>query len=120
MVVSFSLIGSVSNSYAEVGDFITSFDGADNEGIELVNPRALAVDNNDRIIVCDAYLDVIRIYDSEGNFDFSISGVDGDGIRFLAPYSVAVDNDHRIIVADIGRALVQVYDYEGKFDFSFD
>ena len=62
-VLSFSLVGSFSNSYAEVGDFITNFDGLAGEGTEFINPFGVAVDSNERIIVAYVTRDIVQIFE---------------------------------------------------------
>jgi len=119
MVVSLSLAGSFSDSYADVGDFMFSFNGTGGTGIEFVAPLGIAVDSEDRIIVTDNILDIVQVYQSDGTFVFSFDGTGGAGAEFETPLAVAVDSNDRIIVSDSSRGLVQVYESDGTFNTRF-
>ncbi len=119
MIVSLSLVGSFSNSYADVGDFISSFDGTDNGGVEFEGPAGVAVDSNDRIIITDITLDTVQIFDSTGSFIIGFDGSVG-GTPFSFPSGVAVDNTNRIIVTDLILKTVQIFDSTGAFVLDFD
>ena len=113
--LSLSLVGSFSNSYADVGDFITSFNGTVGGGELFDAPIGLAVDSEDRIIVSDVTLDLVQIFDSDGMFLSSFDGTGGAGARFDDPFGIAVDTNDRIIVTDSGLGTVQIYDSSGNF-----
>jgi len=53
LILSLTLVGLSSNSYADIGDFIDSFDGSDGNGTAFNDLWGVAVDSNDRIIVGD-------------------------------------------------------------------
>jgi len=118
MVLSLSLVGSFSNSYAEVGDFIVSFDGSD--GDKFTDPYGVAVDNNNRIIIIDPTLGLVQIFDSEGVFLDSFDGTGNGGTEFSILSAVAVDNNNKIIVIDVAFGEVQIYESNGAFISSFD
>jgi len=126
-ILSFSLFP---NSYAEVGDFITSFDGT-NGGTEFNYPIGIAVDSNDRIIVVDYNLNIVQIFDSNGSFVTSLNNgtVNStafskpvppvvEGSTFSYPIAVAVDSNDRIIVTDALNT-IQIFDSNGSFVTSF-
>ena len=104
-------------SFAEPGDFISSFDGSD--GAQFSNPYGVAVDSNDRIIVSDTSLDVVQIYDSNGDFISSFYGGESGGTQFSFPHGIAVDSDDRIIVSDPVLNIVQIFDSNGNFISDF-
>jgi len=120
LVLSLSLVGSFSNSYADVGDFITSIDDISG-GKEFSAPAAVAVDSTNRIIVSDVGHNLVQIYDSEGSFLTGFNGTDGGGTEFSSPIAIAVDsNNYRIIVVDNIGKLVQIFDSDGTFVADFD
>ena len=99
------------NTSADVGDFIASFDGTDKGSIEFNTPVAVAVDSNDRIIVGDVNLELVQIYTSNGDFITSFNGyTTNGGIAFDAPMGVAVDSNDNIIVVDTALDLVQIFE----------
>jgi len=117
LVLSLSLVGSFSNSYADVGDFITIFNGTDNGGTLFEEPRGLAVDNDNRIIVSDSSLNIVQIFDSAGNFLASIEDIDGTAFN---PFAVAVDSEGRILVTDSVLNTVQIFESNGTFVTTLD
>jgi len=112
VITAILLVGSISNSYAEVGDFIFEFDGTDGNGTPFEIPNVIVTDSNDRILVNDVILDIIQIFDHNGIF-----------INELAldkPSAIATDRNDRILVIDSASGRVEVYNPEGDFTFSFD
>jgi len=122
MILGLSLVSLFPNSYAEVGDFITSIDGTGTNdlGTLFSTPYAVAVDSNDRIIVSDLRSDLVNIYDDTGNFILSFDGTDGDGKDFATPTGIAVDSNDNILVADGLVTKVNIYDDTGNFITSID
>jgi len=123
MVLSLSLVGLIGDSYAEVGNFITSIDGTGVEGggTAFLFPFGIAVDNENRIFVSDIEHGIIQIYDSTGNFIRSFDGSETGGIAFNFPGGIAVDNTDRIIVVDAALGIIQIYEgFTGNFITSFD
>ena len=125
LVFSLSLVGSISNSYADVGDFITSFDGTsdgtyDLNGIAFETLFGVAVDSNDRIIVGDTALDLVQIFDSNGEFINSFDGIYNTRAEFKEPTGITVDSNDRIIIIDSSFNLVKVFDSNGDFITSID
>ena len=115
LILSLSLVGSISNSYAETYDFVTSFDGS-NGGTKITSPIAITTDSNNRIIVSDPNLRIVQIFDSTGVFISNFNG----GTAFMAPFAITADSNNRIIVSDIGLNIVQIFDSTGVFISSFD
>lgn len=96
MILSLSLVGSFSNSYAEV-NFITIFSTVDPNAAPNTgtNPFSVVVDSNDRIIVADSQRKQVLIYNSDGVLTDSFHGIDDNGVVFSFP--VAVDSNDRIL-----------------------
>jgi len=77
------LMGSVTPAFAEVLDFISSFDGTDGGGTEFETPFGVAVDSDDRIIVTENDAPLVQIFDSTGSFILEFDGTDGGGSEFV-------------------------------------
>jgi len=115
-ILSLLSVGLVSNSYADVGDFISDFDGADNGNGGLIFPLGIAVDSDNRILVVDGLFQAVQIYESDGTFITSFNGGDTvGGTDFSQPYTVAVDSNNRIIVGDRNLKTVQIFESDGTF-----
>jgi len=122
LILSLSLVGSFSNSYAATGDFITSFNGTGitGGGTPFVFPYLIAVnDINDRIFVADGSLNIVQIYDSNGVFLNSFNGSDS-GTPFGNLAGIAITDDGRIVVADNDLTTIQIFNPDGSFVSSFD
>ena len=67
----------------------------------------------DRIVVADAQVPAVRVYDFLGNYlhDLGRAG-DGPG-EYRAPYSVRTDDRDRVFIRDDRRYLVHLYSLEG-------
>ena len=83
---------------------------------QLRGARGIAVDKENRIIVCDRNNFRVQVFDSSGLFLFSF-GKKGDGKgEFLGgPMSVAVSRDGKIFVCDWGRSSVLMFDSKGEY-----
>jgi len=120
MVLSLALVGSISNSYALTGNFVTSFDGSGGNGVTFINPVAHVVDSNDRIITLDSFLKRIQIYNPDGSFITSFDGSGGGGTKFVNLAALTVNSEDRIIVYDSILDIIQIFDSNGNFISSFD
>ena len=83
---------------------------------QLRGARGIAVDKENRIIVCDRNNFRVQVFDSSGLFLFSF-GKKGDGKgEFLGgPINVAVSRDGKIFVCDWGRSSVLMFDSKGEY-----
>ena len=83
---------------------------------QLKGARGIAVDKENRIIVCDRNNFRVQVFDSSGMFLFSF-GKKGDGKgEFLGgPVGVAVSKDGKIFVCDWSRSSVLMFDSKGEY-----
>ena len=90
--------------------------GPGGEPGQLRGARGVAVDEDDRIIVCDRNNFRVQVFDSSGEFLFSFGTKGTDSGEFPGgPLSVAVSNDGKFFVTDWSGGLVQVFDSKGEF-----
>ncbi len=91
------------------------------EGAEeymLGTVSAIAYDD-DRIIVADRQVPVVRIYDSGGTYERDLGGVGEGPGEYQQPASVAVANDGRILVRDDSGRRIVVYGRDGEYQESY-
>ena len=81
---------------------------------QFLQPPAVVVDSNGRILVLDSNNSRIQIFDSSGQFISKF----GSGL-LAQPQGISVDNQDRIIVSDLGGNNIQVFDSSGNFLFKF-
>lgn len=79
---------------------------------KFVEPRGVAVDNSDNIIIADCFRKSVRIFDSSGNRIRKIFG-------FFHPNGVCVDAGGNIVVVDSSRHLVVLSSFMGENIGSF-
>lgn len=90
--------------------------GPGGEAGQLKGARGVAVDKDNRIIVCDRNNFRVQVFDSSGEllFTFGEKGCD-NGDFPGGPLSVAVSNDGTFFVTDWSGGLVQAFDSKGEF-----
>ena len=83
---------------------------------QLKGARGIAVDKENRIIVCDSNNFRVQVFDSSGVFLFSF-GKKGEGKGEFqgGPLSVAVNKDGKIYVCDSSRSSVLMFDSKGEY-----
>ena len=83
---------------------------------QLKGARGVAVDDDNRIIVCDRNNFRVQVFDSSGEFLFSFGKKGGKTGEFQGgPLSIAVSKDGEMFVSDWGGASVQVFDSKGEY-----
>ena len=83
---------------------------------QLDGARGVAVDSQNRIIVCDRNNFRVQVFDVAGNFLFQF-GQKGtaEGEFSGGPSDVAIGENGTIIVSDWNGSSVQVFDFKGNF-----
>lgn len=90
--------------------------GPGGEAGQLKGARGVAVDKDNRIIVCDRNNFRVQVFDSSGEFLFTFGEKGCDNGDFPGgPLSVAVSNDGTFFVTDWSGGLVQAFDSKGEF-----
>ena len=78
--------------------------------------RGVAVDSQNRIIVCDRNNCRVKVFDSAGEFLFQFGQKGAESGQFSGgPFDVAVGQTGTLIVSDWNGSSVQVFDSEGNF-----
>jgi predicted membrane-bound mannosyltransferase/DNA-binding beta-propeller fold protein YncE len=114
----FSPEGEMLASWGQRGEYGS---GAQAEPVDgFWGPRAVAVDNDERVYVADTGNKRIRVYTSTGQFVRDIgSGGSGPG-QLDEPTGLAVHADGRLFVADTWNRRVSVFNTnDGEFMYSF-
>eukprot|EP00058_Branchiostoma_floridae_P021493 XP_002606983.1 hypothetical protein BRAFLDRAFT_64967 [Branchiostoma floridae] len=81
----------------------------------LTSLAAIAVDNEDYILVTDSYSAKIYVYDNNGKFMFSFAGKGIGNGKLGFPVDICTDSSRHIIVADLGNKRVEMFSSRGKF-----
>ncbi|KAK2159598.1 hypothetical protein LSH36_150g03046 [Paralvinella palmiformis] len=101
--------------YNKSGDKLSEFGSYGERDTQLCMADFLAVDSNDRILLCDSGNHCIKIFDVGGRFllKFGVRGHKNGQMEW--PKGVCCDNNDNIIVADNRNARVSLYSPDGEF-----
>jgi len=91
------------------GDFIRGWGRHAMGGANFSLPRAIAVDDQDRIVVVDALRHDIKYFDVEGVLVGHFGGAGRKAGNVSFPTGLAVDGEGRLFVAERGNSRVQVF-----------
>ena len=96
-------------------EFLGQFAGYGSGDGQFIWPRAIELDQDERVYASDEYLNRISIFDDEGTF-LSSWGQAGSGDGELnGPSGMAFDSDNNLYVVDSLNNRVQKFTKEGKF-----
>jgi DNA-binding beta-propeller fold protein YncE len=100
--------------FSPEGRWLRQWGGHGYEPGEFLRPRAMAIDDQDRIFVADSCNHRIQVFDTEGRL-LHLWGTRGKGPGQLSyPYDVAIGPDHCLYVCEFGNSRVQKFTLEGK------
>jgi DNA-binding beta-propeller fold protein YncE len=100
--------------FSPEGKWLRQWGGHGYEPGEFLRPRALAIDDQDRIYVADSTNHRIQVFDTQGIL-LRIWGEKGDGPGQLAyPFDLAIGPDKCLYVVEFGNHRVQKFTLEGK------
>lgn len=81
---------------------------------EFLRPRALAIDDEDRLYVADSCNHRIQVFDTQGKL-VRVWGSRGTGPGQMSyPFDLAIGPDKRLYVCEYGNARVQKFTLDGK------
>jgi DNA-binding beta-propeller fold protein YncE len=81
---------------------------------EFLRPRALAIDDQDRIYVADSCNHRIQVFDTQGKL-LSVWGTRGSRPGQMSyPYDLSIGPDKNLYVCEYGNARVQKFTLDGK------
>ncbi|WP_435016767.1 NHL repeat-containing protein [Tundrisphaera sp. TA3] len=99
--------------FSPEGKWLRQWGGHGFEPGQFLRPRALAIDDQDRIYVADSGTHRIQVFDTEGKL-LRAWGTRGDGPGQLAyPFDVAVGPDGCLYVCEYGNHRVQKFGLDG-------
>ncbi|MDX2036372.1 MAG: 6-bladed beta-propeller [Isosphaeraceae bacterium] len=100
--------------FSSDGKWLRQWGGHGFEPGTFQRPRALAIDDEDRIYVADSTNHRIQVFDTQGRL-LRIFGTPGDGPGGLSyPFDVAVGPDRMLYVCEYGNHRVQKFTLDGK------
>jgi len=88
---------------------------ADGRESEFYYPSRIAIGQDNRVYVSDAYNNRVQVFDSAGHFLHSIGGMGLWGGRFRVASGLAVASDGSLLVADFYNNRIQHFDHQGNF-----
>jgi DNA-binding beta-propeller fold protein YncE len=96
------------------GKWLRQWGGHGYEPGEFLRPRALAIDENDRIYVADSCNHRIQVFDTQGKL-LNMWGSRGAAPGQMAfPYDIALGPDKCLYVCEYGNQRVQKFSLDGK------
>lgn len=109
--------------YGADGAYLRQVGGRDDDGIddpmELDFARAVALDSDQRLYVCDTRDNQIQVFERDGTpaGAFGDFGEDADGLN--NPIALAIDHEDNLHILDQGNYRVQVFDRGGQHQRSY-
>jgi DNA-binding beta-propeller fold protein YncE len=100
--------------FSPEGKWLRQWGGHGYELGEFLRPRALAIDEQDRIYVADSTNNRIQVFDTEGKL-LNHWGEKGEGPgQLYYPFDVAIGPDKCLYVCEYGNSRVQKFTLDGK------
>ena len=83
------------------------------------NPKGVAVNDRDEIVVVGELNHRVQVFDSNGTFLRSFGQKGQNAGEFRRPDGIAIDRDRKLFVADSDNNRVQIFNWEGRYLGSF-
>ncbi|HWE35387.1 MAG TPA: 6-bladed beta-propeller [Isosphaeraceae bacterium] len=100
--------------FSPQGKWLRQWGGQGSEPGRLLRPRALAMDDEDRLYVADSCNHRIQVFDTKGKL-LHVWGKRGSAVGELSyPYDVAVGPDKALYVVEYGNMRVQKFTLDGR------
>jgi len=96
------------------GKWLRQWGGHGYEPGEFLKPRALAIDEQDRLYVADSCNHRIQVFDTQGKLLNSWGSRGEEPGQMCYPYDLAIGPDHRLYVCEYGNHRVQKFTLDGK------
>jgi DNA-binding beta-propeller fold protein YncE len=100
--------------FSPEGKWLRQWGGHGYEPGEFLKPRALAMDENDRLFVADSCNHRIQVFDTSGKLLFSWGKRGSAPGEMSYPYDLAIGPDHCLYVCEYGNHRVQKFTLEGR------
>ena len=100
--------------FSPEGKWLRQWGGHGYEPGEFIKPRALAIDEQDRLFVADSCIHRIQVFDTQGTL-LNSWGSRGDRPGEMSyPYDLTIGPDHCLYVCEYGNHRVQKFSLDGK------
>jgi DNA-binding beta-propeller fold protein YncE len=100
--------------FSPEGKWLRQWGGHGREPGEFLRPRALAIDDEDRLYVADSCNHRIQVFDTRGKV-LKVWGTRGDAAgQFSYPYDLAIGPDGALYVCEYGNHRVQKFSTGGE------
>lgn len=100
--------------FSPEGQWLRQWGGHGYEPGEFLRPRALAIDDKDRLYVADSCNHRIQVFDTSGKL-LKMWGTRGTGPGQMSyPYDLAIGSDGYLYVCEYGNARVQKFSLDGQ------
>jgi DNA-binding beta-propeller fold protein YncE len=100
--------------FSPEGKWLRQWGGHGYEPGEFLKPRALAIDEHDRLFVADSCNHRIQVFNAQGKL-LNSWGSRGDGPGQMSyPYDLAIGRDSYLYVCEYGNNRVQKFTLDGK------
>jgi DNA-binding beta-propeller fold protein YncE len=100
--------------FSPEGKWLRQWGGHGYEPGEFLRPRALAIDEQDRLYVADSCNHRIQVFDTQGKL-LDSWGTRGDRLGQMSyPYDLAIGSDLCLYVCEYGNSRVQKFTLDGK------
>lgn len=100
-------------------NLLLSFGELGHDPGQMEAPMDIAIDRDERVIVCDIGKHKLLVFDKSGIFSQEISEHGGDPGQLNCPLGVATDRCCNIAVCDTGNQRVQVFNPDGTLKLNF-
>jgi sugar lactone lactonase YvrE len=100
--------------FSPEGKWLRQWGGHGYESGEFLRPRAMAIDDQDRIFVADSCNHRIQVFDTSGKLLWSWGEEGHKPGQLYYPYDVAIGPDGAVYVCEYGNHRVQKFTREGK------
>ncbi len=100
--------------FSPEGKWLRQWGGHGYELGEFLKPRALAIDEGDRLFVADSCNHRIQVFDAQGKLLSHWGSRGEEPGQMCYPYDLAIGPDHRLYVCEYGNHRVQKFTLEGK------
>ena len=96
------------------GKWLRQWGGHGYEPGEFLKPRALAIDERDRLFVADSCNHRIQVFDTQGKLLNSWGSRGDKPGQMCFPYDLAIGPDHDLYVCEYGNHRVQKFTLDGR------
>jgi len=100
--------------FSPEGKWLRQWGGHGYEPGEFLRPRALAIDERDRLFVADSCNHRIQVFDTQGKLLDSWGSRGERPGEMCYPYDLSIGPDHCLYVCEYGNHRVQKFTLEGK------